>query len=1509
MSQVKKLKTGEKIPKHATGSIIIDGTKFEGEDAINEFGKWAGQQNDDSGALSDVYRALLNGRNLVYTSGNNTISGLEDSDISADDHAKKHLSKPDEGKFKKKWQATWGHDEHNYRKGLSNLQWFTTQNLHNDNKSETPNDLINISGDSGWFTWDENGNLTQDPTNSLLLKRINQVRDYLNSDTEGRKKYKHNFSDNSIAALDAFKEDARNDWGNYTQTLLNAINSNNLSDDQKKWLAFLNIGENISDEDRINKETKKKWTDSGWGNLYDRLGNVATLNDDGTLELNPGQTWGWNLGDLDGSNIWFNDDFYKSKYAADGSMDAFKGLTLYNNKLYQSDNPTLSRILNTEGGFNSRMKSGDWVGADELIKTRFTDAARENPEFLDNSKYSEFLSNNPTYMFSDLTGLYDVDGMGSTDQLIQYYDLNDNSFNGAYRRYAPKFAILDKNGKLLQEITDSSLLKKILNGKVRESGLTAHPRVVGTGNEAYDGKYYEDITGKNGKVSGFRIYHDPKDPNGNVILHMPKIKGSGLDEDADLVLPKELAQILLSNDKLWDNIAGNAQNKKNFISAMSKLIQSHARIGSDINHNNVLRAIGFFGPLGLLGSERQQMKKLGFKDEDLDNIMKALREARSGSREDRREDYIAYTPSELKRLGGKIENLRKFQDGGKAGGTTKSTAVSEKRVDAKVKTPQNAAGLLEIGSDNWTDDDTKDLMALGLDLGSLGFAFNPVTSGIAAGTGAAASTLRFAANRGRGTRGAGGQYVLDLLMDAASLVPGMKAFKTASKVKKALPTLLKLASVAGLGTAFVNTANKIANGEKFTVRDASILVNGITAGVNIGKSGGFGRKTKKVTEFVGKEPTVGFKAGENGAKPEGVVESLKLDRTKLSEVDSPEAFKKLVVSTAKKSGDNNVTLENVADRYDLSSFISNNGKSWSPSWNPKSWLKINKKGIEKLNDKAFNLKTEGKRVEFTPEEISKMSAFEKWHRGLTGYNQMYNKTILGENPGSYTTVRKTVSVPDVVKVGSKQIRFSKAEQQLLQETPVMQQFNKFKELARAKSDSLTDSDLETAFRGLLKETPKRFDIVFDRDLTTKTTGQQPSWYRGRTEGLSRVTDQEGVTTATRRRSYDTRMGVARPHIILPLKLSGYEELAPESINYAPYYKKGGKIEKGQNGIITKNGIVAPNKDARYGVNLSDLLNTSTSNIAGLNGESIVNPTTRPTLTNRIGGNTSTQSVSGIIGGTTDSAFRPNWDQIINLARGAYQLRQSDRQLEEELKRTPFLKSAYQRQGLRFTESGEANALEQSANRFVQNAPSPTSDYVRYNAMQQQNMAQAENLRQQADRVRSQEFSNYLKSLLEYNEKYNLLDKQNADENAYSIWNDKNTKITAKTGHIAQNAGIVNNMGYKAEELLNRDRKIKGQEEIFNDTMKAWKTYKNAVEGLDVTDPKQVEKARQLGELYQIAIQRSKFNHPEVMYKSGGQVKIKRNSSDSWISSHTKDTQSYLKDLNKTVRDLLLKIKP
>lgn len=1492
MSQVKKLKAGEKIPKYAGGSIIIDGRKYEGEDGIRDFGIWTGTQNDTSGALSDIYRAILAGRNLVYTSGNNVVTGLEDGDISLDEHALKHLSKPNESRFSKQWQATFGHQEHDYRKGLSLLRGYNPASATADsNKKPSTDDLINVNGDYGWFTWDDDGKLTAgDPVNSLLLKRINQVYNYIDSDKEGRAKYKLNGFDNSVSALDAFKEDPRNNWANYKGELLAAINNNDLSDGQKKWLALLNIVDGEASSN--NRNDRKKWEGKGFGNLYDKLKDVAFISDDGSLELLPDQYWPWDLKELTGKNVYFNDDFFASRYNSEGKFDPFRGFTLYNERLYPSGHPLISKVVTSPKGVNELLKSGDWSGADDIIMTRFTDTARKNPAFLPQNQYSEFLSNHPNYAFIDITGTHRVAGMNDTDQLIKYYNLDDETYDGSYRHYDPKYVVLDKNGKLRPEIKINGYddLDEIPGGEDRESGLTAYPVVTGTGYQDYDNKYYEDLFTSKGKYTGFSVYRDKKNPNGNVVLHMPWINAEGLEGDEDLVLPPEVANMLLSNQSLWDNIGKSSQNKKNFVNILSRLIQSKARLGFDkwlkqhsVNMIGIATGNPLFTPIinafiGANNPELKELKKLGFNDEEATELLKAILTAREGSREERRDDYLTPSPDwtppqqqiQLNELGGKIANIRKFQGGGTEKGTTRSTGVSETRTKNKRdRDPRNAAGILEVGSANWTDDDTKDMLALGLDLTSLGLAFNPVTSIGSAAAGFGASTLRFAANRGRQTKKAGLQYGLDVLMDAASLIPGMKAVKTASTVRKVLPTLLKLASVAGLGTAFVNTVNKIANGEKFTTRDVSILVNGITAGVNIGKAGGFGRKTKKVTEFVGKEPTVGFKAGENGARPEGVVESLKLDRTKLSEVDSPEAFKKLVVDLAKAKGDNNVTLENVADRYDLSSFISNNGKSWSPSWNPKSWLKVNKKGLEKINDKAFNLKTKDKRVEFTPEEISKMSAFERWHRGLTGYNQMYNKTILGENPGSYTTVRKTVSVPDVVKVGSKQIRFSKAEQQSLQETPVMQQFNKFKELARAKSDSLTDSDLETAFRGLLKETPKRFDIVFDRDLTTKTTGEQPSWYRGRTEGLSRVTDQEGVTTTTRRRSYDTRMGVATPQLILPLKLSGYESEPPQNVQYAPYYghrpryKTGGKIIKAQAGTKV---------DSEVG-----------GSYVGQLGRSV--------------------------GGNVESPFKLPLDHINNGIRGGIQLWYSNRQWDAEQKRTPFIKSAYSRPGLRFTESGEANALDQSANRFVQNSPSPTSDYVRYNAMQQQNMAQAENLRQQADRVRSQEFSNYLKSLLEQNEKYSLLDKQNADENLYSIWNNKNAMLTAETAHLAQNAGIVNNMGYKFEDILNRDRKIKAQQDVFNDTIDAWNTYENAVKALDQSDPKYAEKVSQLAQLYQLARQRSSFAHPEILYKKGGEIKIKRNSSDPWISAHTKETQSYLRDLNKTVRDLLLKIKP
>ena len=78
--------------------------------------------------------------------------------------------------------------------------------------------------------------------------------------------------------------------------------------------------------------------------------------------------------------------------------------------------------------------------------------------------------------------------------------------------------------------------------------------------------------------------------------------------------------------------------------------------------------------------------------------------------------------------------------------------------------------------------------------------------------------MRFAADKERGTKGAGLNYLVNLGMDAATMLPllspEVKGVKVVKAIKNALPTIIKAASVYGLGSAVVNSAKKIANGDK-----------------------------------------------------------------------------------------------------------------------------------------------------------------------------------------------------------------------------------------------------------------------------------------------------------------------------------------------------------------------------------------------------------------------------------------------------------------------------------------------------------------------------------------------------------------------------------------------------------------------------------------------------------------------------------------------------------------------
>lgn len=194
------------------------------------------------------------------------------------------------------------------------------------------------------------------------------------------------------------------------------------------------------------------------------------------------------------------------------------------------------------------------------------------------------------------------------------------------------------------------------------------------------------------------------------------------------------------------------------------------------------------------------------------------------------------------------------------------------------------------------------MIALATDLGSLTTAFIPGANIASVATGAAGSTARLYADLSRGTKGAIPNYLLNLGMDATMLLPvlgGMgKLTRIPEAVKSALPTIIKAASVYGLGAGFVETAKKIASGQKFTARDVDMLVNAITAGIGIGKSGGFGRSTKTTKTKAYSE---NFKIGDS---------DITLDDAAIKKVlsasDQPKALREAIKAKAPNASDKDI---------------------------------------------------------------------------------------------------------------------------------------------------------------------------------------------------------------------------------------------------------------------------------------------------------------------------------------------------------------------------------------------------------------------------------------------------------------------------------------------------------------------------------------------------------------------------------------------------------------------------
>lgn len=916
MSQVKKLQSGGK----PLGKLIIDSTEMDATPEMLEqldlnISTFDPSQRRFAGEVTD---ALRRGETVTINSHSNNITSNIDWSRTLGNRGLKQASsgRTTAGKV---LGTLFNTNVNQFNDMISNLARFRYVPKSADEAKE----LQTIDNSRKSFEYGPDGYAKDSITNGALKNRMRYYYDYLSENDIWNKAYKWSdaIDDGTLKGwyegLGVDNQSRRNRMEEIVNAALAKAESANSWDDvdenTRRILSYFNIGnpdESLSDEEKAKRETaklKEKWKNAGYTDdkLYDLIGEDFELNDAGQLQLKSGHTF--NLGNWhNGKNIYFNDDFYNSEYGVSGDYNPLRGLTYYNGKFYNNSSTDLRNILNAEGGYNDLIRKGNWNGADDIILTRFTPGAKANFGRLQDDKYSKFLFDNPSYRFQNVTGILDTENGLNGNQLIQYIDLTNPIDNASdpYLNYQAKYAILDQNGNLIQDDYTGNLIK---TGNEEANEFLAYNRAIAP-DSPYNGMYYgKDVDGQGNEIP-IRIYRDPKNPNKNVILHMPNVNAAGVS--GDLALPENVAKIVLSNKTLIDNLSTNSQNMANFQKIMSKLVQSKTRAHARQWWRALLGPGYHILDVILTPSERKQLEQMGFSKEQAKELLKELySENASSDRFTRQGKTMRYMP--VNKMGGKIDYISRLAKGGVAGGTTKAEHKPTKH-NVQLKNPGNAASLGDIGNNNWTQADTADLIALGADLASAGVILADPTNIAGAATGAAASLARFKADTLRhqanpeAGKGAGWNLALNLGMDAVSLLPvvgdAAKMATTASKIRKSLPTILKLISLAGMGDAAMTAAKKIANGEKWTVRDLSLVANAVTSGIALSRMGGFGKSTKTKTTkgFEAQKLKVGDKEIELSGDTIGGI-------AKKSTGEQADALKKAIKAKATNATDEQVT--------------------------------------------------------------------------------------------------------------------------------------------------------------------------------------------------------------------------------------------------------------------------------------------------------------------------------------------------------------------------------------------------------------------------------------------------------------------------------------------------------------------------------------------------------------------------------------------------------------------------
>ena len=817
-----------KIRKYNPGGVLTTET---GDTFTLEEIEQLVRENPTNENLKDIANELRAGKNVQHSISDNW-SSVTDDDFRAGQ--KRRIAK-NPNSFGRRLAATFNTQVHQYGEDVNDttaLLSAARKNASTNNEgaaagsasvSDDEYTLISSGGGSR-FVYDDNGAYVNgDFTNAKLMSLLRDLNNYFADDNGGASyKFKGISADVRKTLKEMYEANP-----NLFNDLMNKVQSGRIIEGspEASLLMSIGIGSNTTkaelEQAAKDKALKDYFVGKGFTeDQYKELLPFVELDGQG-LRLKDGVEGSPFIA---GQNYYFNDDY-------NGAFkDLVKGQILFNNRFYDANQLAGSGMITD---WVKALREHRFADADAMIKWDWKGVGNNyDYQLFDNQKYYNDFLDGKRYL--DVTGQYEktYDDQGNEYQIMGYYDPNDVGNYTSLGFVDPskiKYARFDSTGKLIDENYNTAFLRRAANPwqhtsifqERRDDGQVVIPSIVT----------------RNGRgILGMDVTFDPD--KGTVQFHGSAVQNVLGAENGDTIeLDGEIAQIL--SPEFFANLEHS--NKKD-LSRFKDTILS--LVGTDTG-NNIMRN-------QLSRGEWEDLLRPTYGDQAgyyanmLFQYFKQYIGATSGFRKLVRSAFVPggpfvnyKSPSRQARL---HEFTPKHQHGGLFTGSA-AAASSAPRViqsDKYIPATTEEAGAFEFGQ--FTNADWAELAGLGADLASVvtGVSGASIPSAVLGFAGTASSFGADISRDGFQMKDLG-NLGLGLLFDVGSLIPFIGTASASAgvvnKLRKGLPVLLKLAGIAGIGSSLSLAVNKIQSGEKLTMKDLRVIMNGVLGTYTLAKQG------------------------------------------------------------------------------------------------------------------------------------------------------------------------------------------------------------------------------------------------------------------------------------------------------------------------------------------------------------------------------------------------------------------------------------------------------------------------------------------------------------------------------------------------------------------------------------------------------------------------------------------------------------------------------------------------